>query len=443
MSDRTVYVVHAIDTEGPLAESELSMNGHRPKPDYETQDDNFDFSEGRLKELIERHRAATLGSWEEIIAMLRRATSERQRMRMTDSFGGGWIYNWFCMDHVGFVENPRRRAMGLHQIFDFYTQLVSEQESGDAVHWHFHPSHRYGVGNKCATSYLNSPELYEILGRRLIERRWFPSASRAGFYDERPDSHWFLEQWIPFDFSNTVSDDRDYERNPDQLDGRLSDWRWAPSDWRTYHPHHDCHQLEGGCRRKIARSLLVLNRHSNLDEAETLKAFDRADQGLPTLLGVTTHDWRDLTIEVEYVRRLLRKSASKYPNVKFKYAEAVEAFNAVHPPREDEPSLKMECTLVGDEAGRPLRVNVAVGRGKVFGPQPFLAIQTRSRQIVHDNMNFWRSIDDFNYQFDDHSILPDDVKAIGVAANDEAGRQSIHVLDLDSASFNRNKQLVF
>lgn len=31
---------------------------------------------------------------------------------------------------------------------------------------------------------------------------WFPLVNRAGMHNERPDSNWFLEQWIPFDASN-------------------------------------------------------------------------------------------------------------------------------------------------------------------------------------------------------------------------------------------------
>ena len=92
--------------------------------------------------------------------------------------------------------------MGIHQVFDFYKDLVDNQNLGDSLHWHFHPMSTYREANKCATSYINSPHLYEILCRRIIERKWFPTVFRAGFHVERPDSHLFLEQWIPFDLSN-------------------------------------------------------------------------------------------------------------------------------------------------------------------------------------------------------------------------------------------------
>jgi hypothetical protein len=93
------------------------------------------------------------------------------------------------MDHIGYIENPRHRAMGIHQVFDYYSKMVSQQKNIDSIHWHFHPMNNYRDAHRCATSYLNSPELYYIIGRRLLDRHWFPRANRPGFQDERQDAH--------------------------------------------------------------------------------------------------------------------------------------------------------------------------------------------------------------------------------------------------------------
>ena len=54
-----------------------------------------------------------------------------------------------------------------------------------------------------ATSYSNSTDvLYEIITRRIIDNNWFPTVNRAGFHTVRRDSSVFLEEWIPFDYSN-------------------------------------------------------------------------------------------------------------------------------------------------------------------------------------------------------------------------------------------------
>lgn len=424
-----VYLVHCVDTEGPL--DEVGPNRILAGDHYRPACFDPVLFQADPRAETERHRRRTLGGWDTIGAMLRHCTAPGFRDFMQDSAGGGWIYNWFCMDHMGFTDNPRGRDMGIHRVFDVYRRLIEQQGRGDAVHWHFHPMSTYGEAHLSATSYLNSPNLREIIGRRLLDRQWFPKANRAGFNDERPDSHWFLEQWIPFDLSNKASTDHDDERNPDMAGNRCADWRGAPSDWSTYHPDHDYLQSPGNCRRKIARCLALLNRFGNLTEAELDAAFRRAADGLPTLVSFNSHDWRDLVPEIEFVRYLLARVAPRYPGVRFRFAEAVDAFNAVHPPAGHKP-LRLECTLLRDARGCRM-INITTATGKVFGPQPYLAIRTRSQRIVQDNLNFGRSRSEWTYVFDEQTIRPDDIRTIAVAANDDAGNQSIHVLHVDDA----------
>jgi len=405
----TVYIVHCVDTEGPLAEQPIGLDYSEPRPL------NEDFNTG-LRGTIAAHRARVLGRWEDVLDMLRRATDS--------DFRRGWVYNWFCMDHIGFVDNPRGRAMGMHAIFDVYHRMVEQQKLGDAIHWHFHPMSTYREAHRCATSYINSPELWQILCQRLIERKWFPVANRSGFQDERPDSHWFLEQYIPFDFSNLAGPPIDKLINADLADGRFNDWRGAPSDWSTYHPHHDDYRRAGNCRRKIARCLNALSRFANIDQAEMDKAFRRATDGIATLVAFASHDWRDLTTEVNYIRALIAASSAAYPNVEVRISEAVEAFNAVHPAPDSKP-LKLSARFVDEPSSGRAVLWIKAEQGQVFGPQPFFAVEMRSRRYIHDNLNRGDNPDEWWYSFDEHSIHLADVAVWGVAANDAAGRQSI------------------
>jgi hypothetical protein len=41
--------------------------------------------------------------------MLAKLMSKSFRTEVPDSAGKGWIYNWFCVDHVDYDLNPRRR----------------------------------------------------------------------------------------------------------------------------------------------------------------------------------------------------------------------------------------------------------------------------------------------------------------------------------------------
>ena len=106
-----------------------------------------------------------------------------------------------------------------------------------------------------STNYLLDDKFFQIITRRIIDRNWFPTVNRAGYHTERADSHWLLEQWIPFDLSNQscLTDDE----QPDVSGGRFGDWRRAPSDWFLYNPSHDDYQKPGHCRRFIGKCLNV------------------------------------------------------------------------------------------------------------------------------------------------------------------------------------------
>ncbi|MEQ1877754.1 MAG: hypothetical protein ABL958_14010, partial [Bdellovibrionia bacterium] len=366
-------------------------------------------------------------------AMLDRLNKPSFRNEMLDSFGGGWVFNWHCLDHVDFDYNPRRRDIGYHNIHDHYTEMLSRnQDLPDAIHWHFHPMSTYHEAHRCATSYENSPHLHQVLCRRILERNWFPKVFRAGFQAERPDSHWFLEQFIPFDISNMALDDNsELDNTIDFRNGRSGDWRLAPSDWSVYHPSHDNYQVPGNCRRWIGRALNVLNRVATIDQKEMDKAFRRASDNKPTLVGIASHDFRDLGQEVQYLRKLISESQKKYPNVRFKFSEGVEAFRSVvWPEGVKADPLKLELKFVPATQDDVASLQINTLKGKVFGPQPYLAIETKSRRFIHDNLDFSPSLDKWFYAFHADSLPIEDVRRVGIAANDQYGNTSIQVLEL-------------
>ena len=216
MTKKIVYIVHSIDTEGPLYES-LEAKFHRlydvfnikfsPSKNLleklKNKKINLKGKEEAVSTLLSNHLTNYNDTWKKIDQMIKNIFSKNFRNNDKDSFGGNWIFNWHCLDHVGYKYNPRKRTLGYHKIFDHYKKVLRKNKNhNDQIHWHFHPMSTYNDAHRCATSYVNSPELYQILCRRILERNWFPSVFRAGFQTERPDSNWFLEQWIPFDISN-------------------------------------------------------------------------------------------------------------------------------------------------------------------------------------------------------------------------------------------------
>jgi len=440
--NKVVLISHCIDTEGPLYESieakfkrlyELfGINHISPcKKNFEKlKNAEFDLNgkEKIIANIFNDHLSQYNETWKDVDNMLNHIRSNEFRMKLPDSFGNGWFYNWHCMDHVGFENNPRRRDMGYHNIFDHYTAILKqEKNSRDAIHFHFHPISIYKDAHLCATSFINSPEIYQILCRRIIERNWFPSVFRAGFHTERPDSHWFLEQWIPFDISNISTEYTDELDNTiDFKKGRAGDWRLAPSDWSIYNPNHDNYQLEGKCRRWIARVLTVLNRRASIDQPEMDKAFARANMGKPTLVGLTGHDYRNIGTEVDYVRQLITRSSNNYPDVKFKYCEAIEAFRlSIWPEGIYDQPLNFDVTFYPKTDQDSSFIEINTTSGEVFGPQPFLAIQTKSKRFIHDNLDFSVKSGQWFYAFHSNTLPVEDVYRIGVAANDKYGNVCI------------------
>jgi hypothetical protein len=446
-----VLLVHGVDAEGPLYES-LDAKFERLRDLYgitgleptrqtleRLQRAEIDLGglERQVAKTLSSHLVAYHETWDQVDAMLSRILAPAFRRRVPDAFGGGWVFNWFCLDHVGFTVNPRRRDLGYHNIFDHYRRvLAAHPETRDGLHWHFHPVSTYREAHRCATSYLNSPELYQILCRKIIERGFFPAAFRAGFQAERPDSHWFLEQWIPFDLTNMAVDDpAEFDRSADFRNGRSGDWRLAPADWSVYHPSHDCYQTPGTCRRWIGRALNVMNRIASIDQREMDKAFARAAAGQPALVGMASHDFRDLGREVEFLTGLVKTSSERYPGVPFKYCEAVEAFQTyLWPAGVSEPPLELAVTLHRQPADDVPYLEVATERGKVFGPQPFLAIETTGRRFIHDNFDFSPSRDRWFYAFHADTLPLSDVARLGVAANDPYGRTWLRVLQVKAAA---------
>jgi len=134
---KTVYVVHCIDTEGPLHES-VDATFERLKaifkldlePSVETLrrlqagEMKLGGLEAAVRKVVDPHLLAYNDTWDKVDAMLAELLSEPFRGRVRDSFGTGWIYSWFCLDHVDYENNPRRRDIGYHNVYDHYRGML-------------------------------------------------------------------------------------------------------------------------------------------------------------------------------------------------------------------------------------------------------------------------------------------------------------------------------
>lgn len=240
-----------------------------------------------------------------------------------------------------------------------------------------------------------------------------------------------MEQWIPFDTSNwAYREDNDmHDCQTDIAGGRSGDWRLAPDDWSIYQPSHDNYQIPGNCRRWICRCLDIKTRARELTQDEVNKAFERAREKKPTIMSITNHDFRDMAHEVDFAREKIIKASKKHPDVKFKFCEAVEGFRAaIYGPDHMFDPVELDVSLEGSVDRLFLKVETV--KGKVFGPQPFLAVKTRSERFIHDNFDFDTSLTKWTYTFDYDSIHANDVSTIGVATNDKYGNTFVKVVNL-------------
>ncbi len=452
---KIVYFVHCVDTEGPLYES-LNAKFERIKDIFnisifpskknleklKKKQISLEGREDKIASVLSSHLTNYNSNWSKIKEMIKRIFSENFRKKYHDAYGNPWIFNWFCLDHVGYKVNPRRRELGHHKIFDYYKNILQKSKFQDGLYWHFHPMSVYNEAHRCATSYVNSPELYNILCRKIIERNFFPSVFRAGFQVERPDSNLFLEQWIPFDITNmSTKNNRDLDLSLDFKLGRSGDWRRAPTEWSIYHPNHDDYQQKGNCRRWIGRALNVMNRIASVNQKEIDNAFKEANKKGFALVGFASHDFRDLGYEVKYLHSLISKSSKKFKNVKFKFSDAKTAFaeTAKKIEKIKIKPLKFRIKYFKQTKKDFARIQIIVKQGEVFGPQPFLALKTKKNRFFNDNLDFSNSKKIWNYAFHNDTIPIEHLDKIGVAANDKLG--NVHIERLQVYKKNKVKRI--
>lgn len=438
-----VYIVHTIDTEGPLYES-IENKFERLKEVFgignisatisnfrklENGELSTNVDKSLLKNFFSSNKHSTLGDWRSIHKMLNVVCSNKFRRMLLDCNNEGWVFNWYCMDHIDYKTNLRKRDIGFHNIHDEYQKIVDSQpDAKDSIQFHFHPMSTYNDAHRCGTHYLRTDHLYQILCRRIIDRSFFPSSYRAGFQAERPDSHWFLEQFIPFDMTNMSTEDTsDIDNSSDFKMGRSGNWRLAPNDWSVYRPSHENYQVPGECKRLIGRSLNIRGRVARLTQDELNKAFSRAESGLDTIVGICSHDWRDLEVEVNDFREMLKCSSALFPGVDFSFSDAKSAFftQLTKEEKAQEPiKLSLEFSLEDSGDCIPF-ITVKTEFGKIFGSQPFLAIKTKSNRYIHDNFDFSVHEGVWHYAFHSDTLPISDVDKIGVAANDIQGNTCV------------------
>ncbi len=436
-----VYVVHCVDTEGPLNES-ITATFQRIKNSFNVElDASYEMLEKiQNKELklngMEDAIACAFSKrimsynkdWSYVDRMLDNLTSKDFRLSHADTEGRGWQYTWFIMDHIDYIDNPRNKVTGYNAIWDHYREYYQVKGiEDDEFQWHVHPANVYRAGNRCGTSYWNSDHVLQSLCHRLLDRGFFPSGFRAGYHTERPDSHWLLEQYIPYDFSNqSIKTCGTETKQLDLSDGRFGDWRRARSDWGWYHPSHDDYQVPGDCRRYIFRCLNVGTRLRLINQFEVNKAFEKAEKGEDVLLAFCDHDFREMKYDVDEVYELIKNASLDHSSVEWINSTAVEAAKSVI----GETSDKIEIDLNIKEVDNGRVVLEIQTNEDTFGIQPFFAIKMKGNIYRAEQLDVQIPYRKWSFVFDYDSICSNDVELIGIASNSKKGSGALKVFSL-------------
>ena len=133
-----MYIVYCIDAEGPVYES-LDATFERVSEifgvDVEPSQQNLiKLQKGDIPQISRKKRDAIMkmvspdrlslnADWSSIDKTISKVICPKVRNKLLDSYGNGYIYNWFCVDMVGFETNPRRRAFGYHQMYEYYKDV--------------------------------------------------------------------------------------------------------------------------------------------------------------------------------------------------------------------------------------------------------------------------------------------------------------------------------
>jgi hypothetical protein len=433
-----VLFVHAVDTEGPISES-LNDTFERlydlfgvvlpaTRSNLEALQKQAIPLGGLEKEVancFSEKRLAYIENLSDLDKMLDVLFSDELRTSHPDSLGNPYVFSWFCLDHVGFESNPRRRILGYNEIVRHYLSRLNQNKAfckyPDSIEWHYHAVPFSRKANQFGLNWSYDNCHLQVLSRRLLDFSIFPSCYRAGGWIERPDINLFLEQWVPFDYSNHRLSFTNTAQ-PDYISKRFSDWSRARADWCAYHPSLRDYQAEGDLRRAIFRSLSIDARAGGITGDDIELAFEQARSGKCPVLSVTNHDNRDMRVEIEYVWRLLSAIRKKYSDVQLVYVGARDA-----------AMLHLHAKLSTQWAiGVDIRGNCLIIKSdrELFGPQPFLAFQTKTGQYYHDNFSRVNEREWF-YEFDSYTIPMHGVAKIGVAAHDIYGSLTIVNMNLD------------
>ncbi|MBL7561640.1 hypothetical protein [Legionella bononiensis] len=320
--------------------------------------------------MVDSRHNDLLPDWEAVDNAVDKIFNPAFRASYKDSYQRMVAFSWFFISWSGFKTNPVQRDFGYFNIFDHYNQRWSNEmkKYNDQLFWMYNHPAESGIGNEWGLDWLHNSHYLQILMRFVAERQYFPSV--VEIVTEKNDTSHFLENYFPFDLSNRNSVDVNW--NAINADGKpmsdVIDWRRAPHDWEIYSPSELDYQRPGSMKRKIGRLLDIKSVVYELKDYEIEKAFQTCLEGKNAMICAYEHDFRDRyqTIVDKLLDPVVRIS-KKYPEIKWRYANVLEAFQNLSNDSNDSNDIKLNFNIKLDANGNLL----IHSNGSIFGRFPF------------------------------------------------------------------------
>ncbi len=323
------------------------------------------------------------------------------RNQIKDSYGQTLKMTWYMMGGNTFryatnTNVPLDNTMVLYLMKKYHGDAIDTW--GDEVTLHYHDwiwSDFNGDGRYWWNQSTSFPEFKEdfdlIMAQFLLEENVYPVSFRSGWHYMNTEWQNYLNGLLPF----SMHDDYPHVRadTVEPLDN-IYDWSKSAKEFVPFHPSTSNYQLPGDGKGWDNRSIYMASMDTTLMD----HVFSQAQKGIDQVVCIWAHLPEDNFLDnIKRIDQIAHGSASRYPDVKFRYCTAVEAMQrwmkATGLPK---PSLNFGY----EESGG--KVNLVVTTNEpIFQSQPFVAVKDRDQQysIVQFSQvgqNQWRSVNSFD-----------------------------------------------
>ena len=160
--NKELYIVHSVDTEGPLYESQkatfkrieelcgIKISKQSSKI-LKSILEGYYFT-GKLKNRISKifnpHLINYNYNWSLIRKMLDSISKPNFRKKILGSANQGYVLTWHCVDHFNYKTNTRIRSVVYGKIFNSSNNFTKKKNLTDKIHFLFHPSSIFTHSNR-------------------------------------------------------------------------------------------------------------------------------------------------------------------------------------------------------------------------------------------------------------------------------------------------------